>query len=197
MTGFSLVDFLYSLDLSVFYFVNIQMQNRVFDAVMPLLTDLNKQPLALGGALILWVLLLVKGGREGRIAALLLIPTIAFSDQFNSTWLKHIFERPRPCHVLPDVHLLVTCGSGFSFPSSHAVNNFAAATVLSFYLRKWLWWFLAFASFVAFSRVYVGVHYPSDVLGGSILGIGCGALLVFLYRVIARQWSNHQEVSRA
>lgn len=191
-----MIDFLYSLDRSVFYFVNIQMQNVVFDAVMPFLTDLNKKPLALVLALLLWVLLLVKGGREGRIAALLLIPTIAFSDQFNSTWLKHIFERPRPCHVLPDVHLLVACGSGFSFPSSHAVNNFAAAAVLSFYLRKWLWWFFAFGSVVAFSRVYVGVHYASDVLGGAVLGVGCGALLVLLYRAIDQQWSKRQEASR-
>ncbi len=189
-------DFLYSLDCSIFYLINGRMQNVVFDAVMPFLTDLNKNPTMLVVALALWVLLLLKGGRGGRIAALLLIPVIFFSDQLNSSVVKHIFERIRPCHVLPDVHLLVSCGSGFSFPSSHAVNNFAAAAVLSFYIRKWTWWFAGFAAAVAFSRVYVGVHYPSDVLGGAILGTGCSALFIALFQAAEKRWMKRQEGPR-
>ena len=182
------MEFLSTLDILVFRFLNGTLQNPLFDWLMPFLTDLNKHPLALVFVVILWILLLVKGGRAGRIAALLLIPTIAFSDQLNSTFVKHLVDRPRPCHMLAGVHLLVSCGSGWSFPSSHAVNNFAGAVVLATYLPRWSWAFYAFAATIAFSRVYVGVHYPSDVLGGTLLGFACGWLMVFLYRYGEGWW---------
>ncbi len=182
-----MADFLFSLDLSIFYFINHSLQNVLFDAAMPFITDLNKKPGVLAAVGVLWTLLLLKGGKKGKVAALLLIPTIVFSDQFNSSFVKSLFERLRPCHALTDVHLLVPCGSGYSFPSSHAVNNVAGAVVLSFFLPKWNWAFYLFASVVAFSRVYVGVHYPSDVLGGAVVGVGSGALVVFLY-VKAEVW---------
>lgn len=159
---------------------------------MPILTDLNKQPIALVIVGMLWVLLLVKGGRNGRIAALLLIPTIYLGDQLSSTYIKHMVDRLRPCFTLDDVRLLVPCGSGYSFPSSHAVNNFAAAVVLAFYVPKGKWWFYAFATAMAFSRPYVGVHYPSDVLAGSIIGLGCAALVIFLYSRIETWWKQRQ-----
>jgi undecaprenyl-diphosphatase len=177
-----LIDFLNSLDRSLFHVCNQTLQNTVFDVVMPFVTDLNKNPTALLAVGLLWLLLLFKGGKGGRIAALLLIPAIAFSDQFNSSFLKHLVDRPRPCQVLTNVHLLVSCGSGYSFPSSHAVNNFAGAIVLSYFLPRWTWAFFSFASIVAFSRIYVGVHFPSDVLAGAIIGIICGALVILLFR---------------
>lgn len=189
-----MVDFLYSIDLSLFYFINHSLQNPFFDAAMPFITDLNKKPLALIIVAFLWILLLAKGGKSGRTAALLLIPTIVFSDQFNSVVLKFFFERLRPCHALQDVHLLVSCGSGYSFPSSHAVNNFAGAVVLSYYLPKWKGGFYLFAAIVAFSRVYVGAHYPSDVLGGAMVGVGCGALVVFLFTRAEAWWKSRKTV---
>jgi undecaprenyl-diphosphatase len=177
-----LIDFLYSLDRSLFHVCNQTLQNAVFDVVMPFVTDLNKNPVALLAVGLLWLLLVFKGGKGGRIAALLLIPAIAFSDQFNSSILKHLVDRARPCQVLANVHLLVSCGSGYSFPSSHAVNNFAGAIVLSYFLPRWTWAFFSFASIVAFSRIYVGVHFPSDVLAGAIIGMICGSLVILLFR---------------
>lgn len=183
------MELLSSLDKAMFYFVNHTMQNILFDALMPLLTDLNKHKIVLVSVAVILVWMLVRGGNTGRSAAIALIITIIFSDQLNSSWVKHIFERVRPCHVLDDVHLLVSCGSGYSFPSSHAVNNAAGAVVLSFFYRKWTWAFALFAGSVGFSRVYVGVHYPFDVLGGFLLGAACGGIVVLGF-VRIRTWWN-------
>jgi membrane-associated phospholipid phosphatase len=182
------MEFFWNIDRIVFYFCNHSVQNGLFDAVLPVVTDLNKHWYGIWLAAILWLFLLLRAGTPGRIAALLLIPTITFSDQLNSSLLKFLFVRPRPCHALPDVHLLVGCGSGYSFPSSHAVNTFAAALVLAYFLPRWTWAFFSFAIIVAFSRVYVGVHYPSDVLAGSIIGLLCGSLVILVFRTIERWW---------
>ncbi|MEP0823389.1 MAG: phosphatase PAP2 family protein [Ignavibacterium sp.] len=187
-----MADFLYSIDLGIFYFINHTLQNAVFDAVMPVVTDLNKIPAVLVAVAGLLIFLAVRGGATGRSAVIVLIITIAFSDQLNSSWVKHLFERVRPCHVLNDVHLLVSCGSGYAFPSSHAVNNAAGAVVLSFFYRKWTAAFVAFAALVAFSRVYVGVHYPGDVLGGLLLGSACGGLTVLLFVKARKRWEERK-----
>ena len=186
------MEFFWNIDRIVFYFCNHDLQNRLFDVVLPIVTDLNKHWYGLSIAAILWLLLLLRTGTPGRIAALLLIPTITFADQLNSSFLKYLIVRPRPCHVLPDVHLLVSCGSGYSFPSSHAVNTFAAALVLAYFLPRWTWAFFSFAIIVDFSRVYVGVHYPSDVLGGSIVGLLCGALVILVFRAGERWWAGRR-----
>jgi undecaprenyl-diphosphatase len=180
------------IDRQLFHFLNQGLRNPLFDIVLPFVTDLNKKPLALVIVAILWLLLLTRGGTNGRIAALLLIPTIALSDQLNSGWLKFIIERQRPCHELLDVRLLVSCGSGFSFPSSHAVNNFAGALVLSYFLPRWTWAFLTFAGVVAFSRIYVGVHYPSDVLAGTILGLAIGGVVIVLFGFFESLWERRR-----
>jgi undecaprenyl-diphosphatase len=175
-------DYLNVIDTVVFRFINTSLSNPVFDLVMPFLTDLNKQRIVLVivFTLILWMI--IRGNRSVRLAAILLVVTIIISDQLNSSIIKFWLLRDRPCFTLHDVRLLVSCGSGFSFPSSHAVNNFAGALILAFFLPRARWWFFGFAAIVAFSRVYVGVHYPFDVIGGGVIGLiisGC-VLIIFL-----------------
>lgn len=96
--------------------------------------------------------------------------------------------RIRPCHTLPDIRLLVPCGGGKSFPSSHAVNNFAFAILLGSFFKEYKFHFIILASLVAFSRVYVGVHYPSDVIFGSILGCIIGFVFVYLHRNVIQKF---------
>ena len=95
--------------------------------------------------------------------------------------------RERPCVALEDVRLVMGMKSSLSFPSAHAANIFGAATALTMFYRRWAGAFFAVAVCVGYSRVYVGVHYPSDVLGGAVLGTGTAlamgaAGLVFLRR---------------
>jgi membrane-associated phospholipid phosphatase len=114
--------------------------------------------------------------------------TVGISDTLSSRVVKPAVARLRPCNDLamqPDVHLSVHCGSGYSFTSSHAANHFAVAawlfTTLGMLHRRvrWLWWL--WAASIAYAQVYVGVHYPGDVLGGAVLGMGVGFLSAGLY----------------
>ncbi len=172
------MDILYSIDVTLFRFINETLSNPVGDFLWPLITDYDKLlPVRIVLGLV-WIGLLVKGGRTGRTVALLLIPVLVCADTISSKIIKEMVGRIRPCGVLEDVHLLVNCGTGKSFPSSHAVNNFAVATLFSFYYRKWTWAFVAWASLVALSRPAVGVHYPSDILAGSILGVLIALFLI-------------------
>ena len=189
-----MLDALVTFDRDLFLFLNQGVRNGLFDVVLPFLTDINRKPIGIVILAILWLLLLAKGGRPGRMAALLLIPTIALSDQLNSSVLKFIIDRPRPCHELTTVHLLVGCGSGYSFPSSHAVNSFAAAMVLSYFLPRWTSAFFCYASIIAFSRIYVGVHYPSDVLAGAIVGLIVGFVVIVAFRQTEEWWRRRKQL---
>ncbi|MCX7983344.1 MAG: phosphatase PAP2 family protein [Bacteroidetes bacterium] len=195
-----IIHLLQEYDTKAFYFVNHALQNPIFDILMPIITDFNQYRIVIVGAITLLVWMLIRGKPNVRLAAILLIIAVLISDQLNSFVIKQIFMRPRPCHVLPDVHLLVGCGKGYSFPSSHAVNNFTAAIVLAYCIPRYRWWFWSIATIVLFSRVYVGVHYPLDVIAGGLLGLIIGGSVLLLYLLFERtlisyKLSRHRRTS--
>ncbi len=166
------MDALLRFDIWLFYLINHAGANPVFDAVMPFLTDFSNFEIP---AAIAWVLLMVLGGKKGRVTALILAVTLLLTDQLSSHVVKPLFHRGRPCAELTDVRLLVGFKNTFSFTSTHAVNIFGSATVLSLAYKRLAPAFLGVAFAVAYSRVYVGVHYPLDVICGGALGAGIGA----------------------
>jgi undecaprenyl-diphosphatase len=175
---------LQAIDVAIFRFINGTLANPVTDLLMPFITDLNQTWIGRVIIVSAWVLLILRGGKPGRAAALLVVLVVAVGDHFSSNVIKQIFGRPRPCHVvdgavvIEGVRLLVGCGGGYAFPSSHAVNNFAAATFLSGYYPKASRYLFGYAALVALSRVFVGVHYPSDIAGGAIIGMAVGWLFL-------------------
>jgi undecaprenyl-diphosphatase len=183
------IEWLSAVDVAIFRFLNVALANSFGDLFWPYVTDYDKQwPIRIM-LLCVWFLLLLKGGKRGRTAALLLIPLLVISDQFSSHLIKQLVGRVRPCHVFTgeQIHLLVGCG-GLSFPSSHAVNNFGVATMFSHYYPKARIGLYAFASLIAISRVFVGVHYPSDVVGGAMIGTGVALLVVLVWRRLAQKF---------
>jgi undecaprenyl-diphosphatase len=134
---------------------------------------------------------------------------IAFSDYMSSSVLKPIFNRPRPYDTLSHVRIhgyqgnwIVTpeleepiVGRSQSFPSSHATNIFAAALFLTYYFRRWWPFFYTLAFLVAYSRIYLGVHYPTDTIFGAIVGTLCGLLAVWLTKAAGRFLEKRKALS--
>lgn len=180
-----MLDFIINTDTWFFYLLNKEIANPVFDAIFPFITDIKNWYLLY---LIAFGWLLFKGGKEGRICAGMLVVTIIISDQISSHLVKELVGRPRPCHTLLDIRLLVGCGGGKSFPSSHAVNNFAAAVICSYFYRKNIRLFVTAAALMAFSRVYVGVHYPLDIYVGSFVGVAVSALIIIAYEKLIKKY---------
>ena len=134
-----------------------------------------------------------------RRKAYLLLPLLGLAvflaDRISSGFFKPYFARLRPCHD-PDLQGLIQfidgCGGQFGFVSSHAANTFVLASLLHFILRpghaglRWFFW--VWAAVVSYSRVYLGVHYPSDITLGALLGILIGWLIAKVYRYFERRY---------
>ena len=162
-------------DISIFFFINLRMSNRILDYLMPLATYLGSGETIFFIALALLAVFI--RDQKKRKAAVLLFAGLTLSYYFVY-FLKNLIARPRPFEAMEGVRLLFRAG-GFSFPSAHAAQAFMAAAVLSRFFRMSVLFF-AVACIVAFSRVYIGVHYPSDVLAGALLGSAIGYALVRL-----------------
>jgi undecaprenyl-diphosphatase len=125
---------------------------------------------------------------------------ITACDQFTSSFMKPYFGRLRPCYepVLDGmVHMVKGCGGRFGYASSHAANTFGLATFLWFLLGdrgfNWFKYLFIWAAIVSYSRIYVGVHYPADILTGALVGIGFGYLFYRLYLTVEGKYLIKKE----
>src|SRR3954471_14693206 len=156
-------------DAALFRAIHHGMPQRWLDPIMVWLTEPGpwKIPLlALIGTLFLL------RGRRGLIGVVVLALTITAADQLSSHVLKPIFRRARPSETLRDTLPLFGVRHSYSFPSSHATHFFAAAPVISAVFPEGTVPCYAVAAVVSFSRIYVGDHYPLDIIGGAALGLG-------------------------
>ena len=169
-------------DLDVFLFraINRDLSNALFDLLMPVITNPGPFLVPFAGA---GIGLLVWGGRKGRLAVVTALVLLLVSNAANEL-VKFWIQRPRPCQVLEAVQLLVGCTRSLSFPSSHAANITAQAALFAFLYRPLAFPLFLVAAAVGYSRVYVGVHYPADVVGGVIVGLICAAVFIRLAREV-------------
>ncbi len=172
------------MDTSLFFFINNGLQNSFFDIVIPFVSEKSY--------LIFFLIVLFPFFRDKKKTLIVLSLTFLafiFSDA-NANLLKHLFLRVRPCHVLDGVRLLSGCGGSFSFPSAHAMNAFAIAATFSYFFRKTAFFTFPLAFLVAFSRVYLGVHYPSDVMAGAVAGVAAAWITISLKEWFSESFSE-------
>lgn len=178
---------MYALDLSVLYFFNITLAHPVLDQVMAALTSVwYWMPVYIGGG----VYLISRYRTAGVIVLLAAILLVTLGDQLAQLVLKPLFDRPRPCAeiggstVVEWIRLPTGMRHGPSFPSSHAMNNAAVALFFAVALssRRLAWWLGGAALVVGVTRMYLGVHYPSDILGGFMIGAMLGWVASWAYR---------------
>ena len=177
-----MIDKIIEIDKKIMVFLNKTISNSIFDFIMPIIT--NQNFLVISG-LILIGYLAYYGGKRGRITIAVLLIAAGFSDAICFQIIKPWVGRIRPSHEFYEyINLLVSKGGKYSFPSNHAANSFVFATVLSYFYDKNRISLYILASTIAFSRVYVGVHYPLDIIFGSIIGYIISWIILSLWVII-------------
>ncbi len=182
----NIIDWLKKWDTYFFLKINKNFTNTILDAVYPWYRDsITWIPFYI----FMLVFMMVNFGKKTWYWLWFSLLTILVSDQLSSTVVKGFFARSRPCRdeVLQfQVRLLLGgCSGGYSFTSSHATNHFAIAMFFSQTLKpfigKWHQLFFVWAATIAYGQVYVGVHYPLDIIGGTMLGCCIGFAVAYLF----------------
>ncbi len=200
-----MIDFLIGIDRFLFLLFNDTLSNPLFDVFFPYITE--KRNFYIPFFIVITVLLIkAKDRKKAGIILGLAILTLAIADPLCVRILKPLFHRLRPCHpsyfqdgkhvFLAQGHFLLGTRISLSLPSAHAMNNFSQAMHLALWYPKRRAWFFTIASLVAFSRVYVGVHYPFDIFLGSILGLAVGASVFYGYQWLHSTFANRFSAKR-
>lgn len=184
------------IDQNIFFFINKDLTNEFFNWLMPLLRNRYFwTPLYLFMA----IFFVRNYGKQGWLILIFMGLTFGITDYFSSSVVKPTFERLRPCNepeIKAEVNSRIACGTGFSLPSSHAANHFSIAFFLiAIFYSRWkpiiviaIFW--AFS--ISFAQIYVGVHYPGDIILGAILGGMIGYLLstILLHLQAFKEWKT-------
>lgn len=178
-----------ALDLSILDFIHNTLSNSVMDLIMVCITySIEYGAIAI---LVFIVMMCIKKMRKTGFAVMGATLSVLL---FGELILKHIVCRPRPFVINGAIELIIKAPSGFSFPSSHTATCFAMATAIYLFHKRLGIIAYIYAALVAFSRMYLYVHYPSDVIGGIALGIGCGIGTVALVKLICKRVDKRKEL---
>lgn len=184
------------IDQTLFLAINQGMQNALLDVICPFMRKQSNWYVLYA---IIVGLIVFQYKRQSWWLLLGAAILVVLSDQISANLIKNTVQRLRPCNnpdLKEQVRALVGCGSGYSFVSAHAANHFAVAIYLYRVWGKQYQFFLpiavAWASLIAFSQVYVGVHYPADILAGALIGI----LLAIVLSKATLHYSKLQTIKR-
>ncbi len=193
--GLSIFQQIKDIDQALFYQINGVWHHPILDAVLPWTRHSNNWiPLYIG--LLVWLIYQV--GWKTLKWLLFALINVGLTDQISSSVFKPFFHRLRPCNdpaLFGKTRLLLEqCAGGFSFTSSHAANHFGIAMFIfmtwGVTQKKYTRLFFVWAGIIAFAQIYVGVHYPLDIVGGTIIGLISGFTMAKAYL----KWAGPMEL---
>ena len=156
------------IDLSLFFFINQTCSTKLLDLFMPFIT--NQKNWIIPIILMIFILML-KTGKRGRITLGVLIICIGMTDLISAQIVKPWIGRIRPSYeIIDQINLLVNKGGKWSFPSNHAANTMALTVIIGYFYKKYKSFLILLTLIIGISRVYVGVHFPGDVIVGGCIG---------------------------
>lgn len=171
------MSFLLNIDNSILNLLSSGIKNRFFDIIMPVITNSNNH----GEIWIaISILLMISKNTNVRRLGISILIAVAIGYLLGETIIKNIIDRARPVGDNYDFSFLIPIPKSYSFPSGHTTSSFAAFGVCWFMKARYKYWVLALAVLIAFSRLYLHVHYPSDVLGGIVAGLISAKIAVYI-----------------
>lgn len=177
-----MLESLQKIDINTLKIIHDYSQNYIFDKIMPLITSL-------GNLGLVWIAIsiILISNKKNRTIGLMCISALILNTILGEGILKHLFQRQRPFVSMPAVHLLISKPTSFSFPSGHTSSSFAVAGIIWSQLKKYRVHAVLLACLIAFSRLYLFVHYPSDILGGIAQGLICAKIVLNIYPIAERR----------
>ena len=171
-----MISLLQNIDNSILLFIKNNMHGHMMDKAMVIITSLGN-----GGIIWIIIAVLLMINKKYRKIGVMALGSLILSTILGEGILKHVVQRIRPSADIPAINMLIAKPLSYSFPSGHAASSFAVAGVLAKYLKKYAIGLLGLASLIAFSRLYLYVHYPTDVVAGIILGLFCSKLIIYMF----------------
>ena len=162
------------MDFQILYLIN-NIHNNILDKIMITLTNL-------GDAGIIWIIIaiILLFIKKTRKCGILMIISMILGLIIGNGILKNLIQRQRPCWIDTNILLLIPNPTDFSFPSGHTLASFEASIMILLHSKKWGIPALILSILLAFSRMYLFVHFPTDILGGAILGTTISILVYYV-----------------
>ncbi|MBU3189957.1 phosphatase PAP2 family protein [Clostridium bowmanii] len=167
-----MISIIQRFDCFILLYIKDNMHGTIMDKVMVVSSYLGDNGM-------IWIIIstiLIISKRYRKIGFMAL-GALILSSILGEEIFKHVFRRIRPATL----NLLIAKPVSYSFPSGHTTSSFAVAGVLAKYFKKYAFWFLGLAFFISFSRLYLYVHYPTDILAGIVLGLICSKIIIYSF----------------
>jgi len=178
-------NFIQIIDENILFYIQEHLKSPALDRVMVFITSL-------GNAGFFWIVVafLLMLQKRYQKCGISLICAISIAMFFSDDLLKPLFDRVRPCNNFPEIALLIPGPHSPSFPSGHTLVGFASATILYYYHHQFGVVGFILASLIAYSRLYLFVHYPTDILGGIVFGISTSLILIYWLNKVYHDLDN-------
>ena len=163
------MEYITNIDFTVLNWIHSTLSCGFLDSVMPVITKLGSK-----GAIWLAVAFVMMCTKKYRSCGIIMVISLIAGVLIGNVFLKNIIARPRPCWINSEFNMLIGVPGDYSFPSGHTLSSAAAATVLTLENRKFGFGAIPVAALIAFSRLYLYVHFPTDIIAGALIGITIG-----------------------